>query len=71
MLERKSVVLSGHVASAIHLGSDYLSKVARVSVNSPDLCCNEGREHSKVSIIRQLGAVNWCSLPQSLQQVEM
>lgn len=71
MLERKSIVLSGHVASAIHLGSDYLSKVARASVNSPDLCGNEGREHSKVSIIRQLGAVNWCSLPQSLQQVEM
>lgn len=69
MLERKSIVLSGHVASAIHLGSDYLSKVARAPVNSPDLCCNERRVHSKVSIIRQLGAVNWCSLPQSCSKL--
>lgn len=65
VLEREGLVLSGHVATAIHLGSDYLSKVARVPVNSPDLSSNEGREHSKVSIISRSGAVNWSSLLQS------
>lgn len=63
--KRERLVLSGHVATAIHLGSDYLSKVARVPVNSPDLCGNEGRVHSKVSIISRSGAVNWSSLLQS------
>lgn len=38
-------------------------------VNSPDLYSNEGRVHSKVSIIMQLGAVNWCSLPQSCSKL--
>lgn len=63
--EREGLVLSGHVATAIHLGSDYLSKVARFPVNSPDLSSNEGRVHSKVSIISRSGAVNWSSLLQS------
>ena len=65
VLEREGLVLSGHVATAIHLGSDYLSKVARVPVNSPDLSSNEGRVHGKVSIISRSGAVNWSSLLQS------
>lgn len=65
MLKRGGLVLSGHVATAIHLGSDYLSKVARVPVNSPDLSSNEGRVHGKVSIISRSGAVNWSSLLQS------
>lgn len=65
MPEREGLVLSGHVATAIHLGSDYLSKVARFPVNSPDLSSNEGRVHSKVSIISRSGAVNWSSLLQS------
>lgn len=65
VLEREGLVLSGHVAPAIHLGSDYLSKVARVPVNSPDLSSNEGRVHGKVSIISRSGAVNWSSLLQS------
>lgn len=59
------LALSGHVATAIHLGSDYLSKVASAPVNSPDLRRNEGRVHGKVSIISRSGAVNWSSLPQS------